>query len=91
LEINAKSVEALTGLASSYEHLGKKDEAQKNFAAALAIDPNNVPALIARAEAAERWGDRKLAIESYSAAIRLNGMQLKPRQALQRLGVETPP
>ena len=91
LEIDGRSVEGLTGAASAHGYLGNKEESQKNFQAALAIDPKHVPALIARAEAAELWGDRALAIDSYSAAIRLNGMQLKPRQALQRLGVETPP
>ena len=90
LELSPKSVEAHVGLAGAYDAKKDRTKALEEFALALAIDPGNIAAHIAKAEAAERWGEPKLAIESYLAAVKYNGMLLKPRQALQRLGVETP-
>jgi tetratricopeptide (TPR) repeat protein len=90
VKADAASAEAHIGMAAAYEKLAQRDKADENIAAALKINPNNSSALITQAEIAEGRGDTQLAIDSYLAAVKSNGMLLKPRQALQRLGVETP-
>ncbi len=90
LAIDPKSVESHIGRAGAYVALNERDRAMAEYDAALAIDPGNARAHIERAEALEKWGDAKRAIESYLLAVKANGMLLKPRMALQRLGVETP-
>lgn len=90
LKLDASNPEAYVGLARALDMLDRRDKADESIAAALKINPSSNSALIAQAEIAERRGDTKLAIESYSQALKANGMQIKPRQALQRLGVETP-
>lgn len=82
--------ESHVGLARAYDGAGNAERADQSLAAALKINAGSVSAHIARAEIAEKRGDTKLAIESYLLALKANGMQIKPRQALQRLGVETP-
>lgn len=84
------SAEAHVGLAIASDSLGKADVADKHIAEALNIDASYFPALMAKAEIAEKRGDAKLAIETYLLAVKANGMQVQPRRALQRLGVETP-
>lgn len=88
---DAKNVMALVGLGRAYDAVGKLQESDVSLAEALNIKPNSIPALMARAEIAERRGNIELAIESYSLSLKANGMQVKPRKALQRLGIETPP
>ena len=90
-ELNAKNIDAYIGRAKTFDRMNDREKTLKEFTAALAIDPNNLPIYIARAELADRWGETQLAVESYLTALRLNGMNLKARQALQRLGVYTPP
>ncbi|MEQ1717003.1 MAG: tetratricopeptide repeat protein [Hyphomicrobium sp.] len=87
---DAANTEAHVGLAKAYEKLGQRDKADESLAAALKINPASASALMTQGEIAEGRGDAKLAIESYLGAVKANGMLLKPRQALQRLGVETP-
>lgn len=90
LAIDPKSVESHLGRAAAFVARNERDKAMQEYDAALVIDPNSARAHIERAEAAEKWGNTKLAIESYLLAVKANGMLLKPRMALQRLGVETP-
>jgi tetratricopeptide (TPR) repeat protein len=90
-KLDKSSIPALIGLARA---LDMADDAQKSddaIAAALAINSDSAAIHLARAEIAERRGNIPLAIESYKLCLKANGMQIKPRKALQRLGVETPP
>jgi tetratricopeptide (TPR) repeat protein len=91
VKLDEKNPEAHIGLAKAYEMLKQPEKADASFAAALKINPANASALYAQGEIAEARGNNKFAIESYSLSLKANGMQIKPRQALQRLGVETPP
>ena len=91
LEINPKSVEAYIGRAGVYDKLNQRDKALKEFDLAVNIDPNYFPVYVARAEAAVRWGETKLAIESYKKVLKLNSDDWHARKALQRLGVEQTP
>lgn len=90
-KIDAKNTAALIGLARAFDMTGDRKKSDEAIAEALKIKPDHVPALMARGEIAERRGDTALAIESYKLSLKANGMQVKPRHALQRLGVETPP
>jgi Tfp pilus assembly protein PilF len=90
IETNPKQLDAYIGRAKAYDLLNKRDLTLKEIDAALAIDGNYIPAYVARGEAADRWGNVELAVDSYAHALKLNGMNLKVRQALQRLGVFTP-
>lgn len=89
--IDGKNAVALVGLARAYDALDQREKADESIAAALKLNPQNTAALMARGEIAERRGDKQIAIESYMLSLKANGMQIKPRQALQRLGIETPP
>ncbi len=91
IKIDPKNAIALVGLARAYDMLDQRDKADESLAAALALNPQNTAALMARGEIAERRGDKQIAIESYMLSLKANGMQVKPRHALQRLGIETPP
>ncbi len=91
VKLDAKNPEAHIGLAKAYEKLNQADKADASLAAALKINPANSSAHFAQGEIAEARGNKKQAIESYSLSLQANGMQIKPRQALQRLGIETPP
>lgn len=90
-QLDSNNPEAYVGLAKAHEKLGNASKADQSLAAALKINAANISALMAQGEIAEGRGDRTLAIQSYMLALKANGMQIKPRQALQRLGVETPP
>lgn len=91
IAINNKNINAYIGRGRAYDRLNEREKALKEFEMAVAIDPNYIPVYEARAEAADAWGETKLAIDNYLAAIKLNAFNLKVRQALQRLGVDTPP
>ena len=91
IEIKPDNVEAHIGRAQVHVHANDRTQALEDFDRALEIDPKSVPALMARAIVRDSWGENKLAIEDYLAALHNNGMNLKARQALQRLGVDTPP
>ena len=91
IKIDGKNAVALVGLARAFDMLDQRDKADESLAAALALNPQNTAALMARGEIAERRGDKQIAIESYMLSLKANGMQVKPRHALQRLGIETPP
>ena len=91
-EINPESLKAHLGRANVFVTLNDREKALAEFARAQAIDPKNLAPYIARAEAAERWGDTKMAIENYLVVVRNNTRSAGPyRKALQRLGVDTPP
>lgn len=91
IKIDSKNAAALVGLARALDMLDQREKADESLAAALALNPENTAALMARGEIAERRGEKQIAIESYMLSLKANGMQIKPRQALQRLGIETPP
>lgn len=92
LELNPKSIKAHIGRAAVHDLRGDRAKALEAFAQAMAIEPENTAPYIARAEAAERWGDTRMAIEDYSFVVRNNSRSAGPyRQALKRLGVDTPP
>jgi tetratricopeptide (TPR) repeat protein len=91
LKVDKDSTPALVGLARALDMANQTQRADEKIADALKINPQNATVLLARGEMAERRGDTALAVESYKLSIKANGMQIKPRQALQRLGVETPP
>ncbi len=91
IKLDEKNPEAHIGLAKAYEKLKQPEKADLSLAAAIGINPSSSSAHFAQGEIAEARGDKKQAIESYSLSLKANGMQIKPRQALQRLGVETPP
>ena len=91
VKLDEKNPEAYIGLAKAYEKLNQREKADASLVSALKINPANSSALFVQGEIAEARGNNKLAIESYSLSLKANGMQIKPRQALQRLGVETPP
>ena len=90
IELEPKSAAAYVGRAKAYDQQNDREKALGEFNLALKVDPNYIPAYIAKAEAAERWGDVPMAVESLATALRLNGMNLRVRQELQRLGVYTP-
>lgn len=89
--IDGKNAVALVGLARAFDMLEQRQKSDESMAAALKLNPQNPAALMARGEMAERRGDKQIAIESYMLSLKANGMQVKPRHALQRLGIETPP
>lgn len=91
LKLDDRNPEAHIGLAKAYEKLKQPEKADASLAAALKINPASSSAHFANGEIAEARGNKKQAIESYSLSLKANGMQIKPRQALQRLGVETLP
>ena len=80
------------GRGNVFVTLSDREKALAEFARAQAIDPQNPAPYIARAEAAEQWGDTKMAIENYLFVVQNNTRSAGPyRKALQRLGVDTPP
>ncbi|MEQ1718017.1 MAG: tetratricopeptide repeat protein [Hyphomicrobium sp.] len=92
LEFDPKSIKALIGRANAYVARGDREKALDEFLRAMAIEPENTAPYIARAEAAERWGDTRMAIEDYKFVVKNNSRSAGPyRQALKRLGVDTPP
>lgn len=91
VKLDARNAVALIGRARALDMLELREKADESIAAALKLNPANTAALMARGEMAERRGDKQVAIESYMASLKANGMQVKPRHALQRLGIETPP
>ena len=89
---NAKSTAAQIGRARVFAARDDRGKALEAFASAIAIDPLDTGPYIARAEAAERWGDTTMAIEDYKFVVKNNSRSAGPyRQALKRLGVDTPP
>ncbi len=91
VKLDGNNPEAHIGVAKAYEKLNQPGKTDASLASALKINPANSSALFVQGEIAEARGNNKQAIESYSLSLKANGMQIKPRQALQRLGVETPP
>ena len=91
IEINARNIEAFIGRGRAYAKLDQRDKSMQELAAALKLDPSYIPAHLARAELADSWGQTQVAVESYQEALKYNGMNLKVRRELQRLGVFTPP
>lgn len=92
LELDPKSITAHIGRGKVHAARGDRAKALDEFAIAMAIEPENTAPYIARAQVAERWGDTKMAIADYTFVVRNNSRSAGPyRQALKRLGVDTPP
>ena len=91
LEINPQAIDAYIGRAHVYHALKDRLLADKEFKKGIEVNANYLPLHWARAEFAEAWGEDKLAIESYVAVLRINGVYEDARRRLQRLGVFTPP
>lgn len=91
VKLDGNNPEAHIGVAKAYDKLSQREKADASLDSALKINPENSSAHFTQGEIAEARGNKKQAIESYSLSLKANGMQIKPRQALQRLGVETPP
>ena len=87
IELNANNRDAFLGRANVYDKLNQRDKVLNEFALILAIDPKYVPAHFAKAQAAERWGEKYLAIESYSAVLKYERLNQAARKGLLRLGV----
>ena len=91
IEIKPANVEAYMGRAGVYDKLNQRDKALREFDTAGKVDPTYFPLYMAKGEAAVRWGETKLAIDSYKTVLRLNGFDWHARKALQRLGVVNGP
>jgi len=85
------SIEGIIGRANVFAAQGAKAWALSEYDRAKARDPKNFAPYLAQAEAAERWGDTKMAIENYSAALSMKTTVWTARKALKRLGIDTPP
>ena len=59
---------------------------QREYKAALGLDPNLADVHFFLARALEQTGDRAGAIEHYRAALQLNPLDTEAREALVRLG-----
>jgi len=62
-----------------------------SFDEAVAIAPQYLPTFWERAQMADRWGERDLAIQNYNTVLKINGVYAHARKALERLGIATPP
>ncbi len=91
IALNPKSIDGSIGRANVFVALKDRDKALGEFARAEAIDPKHFAPFLARAEAAEIWGDTKLAIENYGKVLTLNTTVWSARKSLKRLGVDTLP
>ena len=92
IELNSKSTRAHLGRAKAFAVLKDRDSERSEIDLAQAADVTNPAPLYARAEAAERDGDVRTAIDNYMAGLRLNSRAGWPaRKALKRLGVDLPP
>lgn len=89
--LNPKNMEAHIGRALVYDFLGDRGKSVEEFNKAIAIDPTYIPSYWEKGQAAERWGDDKLAIETYSTLLKYNGVYSHARKRLEKLGVITPP
>jgi tetratricopeptide (TPR) repeat protein len=92
LQLNPRSVKAHVGRAGVYVSLNDREMVLKECSLARAIDPNDSAPYFELGDAAERWGDKKLAIENFTAALKMNPRGFwNARKALKRLGVDNPP
>lgn len=92
LKSDPKSIKAHVGRAGVYQALNNRDKFMEEIAAARVLDPGEPISYFELAEAAERWGDTKLAIENYITALKMNPRGFwNARKALKRLGVDSPP
>lgn len=91
-ELNPKSTSAHLGRAKAFAMLKDRDSERSEIDLAQAADANDPSPFYARAEAAERDGDVRKAIDNYMAGLRLNSRGgWDARKALKRLGVDSPP
>ncbi len=90
LELDKKHLDGRIGRALAYDAMDKLPEALDDFDKAIKVDARSPAVFQARAEMWDRRKENKKAIADYEASLRLNSINLKIRQALQRLGVSHP-
>lgn len=90
LELDDQNIDSWIGRANAYDALDKVPQALADFDAALKIDARYPATFIARGEMWDRRNEVSKAIADYNTALRINSINLKVRQALQRLGVSHP-
>lgn len=90
LELDEQSLEGHVGRALAYDAMDKLPEALADFESAIKVDARSPAVFQARAEMWDRRKENKKAIADYEQSLRLNSINLKIRQALQRLGVSHP-
>ncbi len=83
ISLNPKSIDGFIGRANAFVALKDRDNALAEFARAEAIDPRHFAPYLARGEAAEIWGDTKLAIENYGMALKVNTTVWAARKSLK--------
>lgn len=84
------NIAAFIGMARAHAVRGDRAEALHALDRAQKIDANDMSPYLARGEIAESWGDNRLAIANYMAAIDLNPRGAwVARRALRRLGAGT--
>lgn len=89
LAASPKNIKARIGRARIYASLKDREKALAEFDAALQVDAKEPSIFLARAEAAETWGDVTAAIADYKTFIQLNNRQgWVAVRALRRLGAE---
>lgn len=89
LAASPKNIKARIGRARIYASLKDREKALAEFDAALQVDAKEPSIFLARAEAAETWGDVAAAITDYKTFIQLNNRQgWVAVRALRRLGAE---
>jgi tetratricopeptide (TPR) repeat protein len=91
LEINPKNMEAYIDRANVYDALKDRPKALKEFDRAIAADPKFIRTYWVLGEMADSWGEKDLAIDSYTKVLSLNGVYEDARRRLQKLGVLHPP
>jgi tetratricopeptide (TPR) repeat protein len=85
--LNPKNRDAIRGRAGVYAALNERDKAFADFAMILDHDPADFVTQFAKGQAAELWGDRKVAIESYKAVLKYHHYHQAARKALFRLSI----
>lgn len=90
LKLDEKNIDSWIGRANAYDAMDKLPEALADFEGAIKVSADNPAIFTARAEMWDRRGENLKAIADYSTSLRLNSINLKVRQALQRLGISHP-
>jgi len=90
LKLDENNIDSWIGRANAYDALDKIPEALADFEGAIKVDAKYPAVFTARAEMWDRRGENLKAIADYQESLRLNSINLKVRQALQRLGISHP-
>ncbi|MBU1211584.1 MAG: hypothetical protein KJ587_09975 [Alphaproteobacteria bacterium] len=90
LKLDEKNIDSWIGRANAYDALDKLPDALADFDSAIKLDATYPAVFTARAEMWDRRGENLKAIADYQESLKLNSINLKVRQALQRLGISHP-